>query len=68
MLVGVNNALVILVLEFVLFCVWIIVAGFPKVLDKFFALVVSRELLESVTFGLRENGIDIVKPIDLSLF
>src|SRR6185503_1168317 len=66
-LVCISNALEEFQLEFVLFSVGIRVTAAPEVFDKLFALFVCVKFGPGVTFGLRDDQIDVIDPFDISL-
>src|SRR6476661_7661760 len=66
-LVGVGNALEILQLKLVFFCIRIGIAATPEVLNKLLALLIGFEFLPRVAFGLCEDGIDVIQPLDIGL-
>src|ERR1043165_804517 len=69
MLVGVCDALVVFLFELVFVGVGIRIAATPELFDKAFALVVSGQFLECLTFFVGDDVSDVlIEPIFVSLF
>src|SRR6266851_8716984 len=64
MLIGIFNAAVVLVLEFVIFAVRIGVAAVPECLNELLTLFFVRELHEGLAFVVGDDPTDIfVQPV-----